>query len=162
MSRWLKCTLFTVVLLALAGCNFRPSELAMRQAITDHVATAEDYPMRYMKADNFRFRDLQKVPDDERDLWRVHAEFDFVYTADGKTIVAALREKSKAEQEKAKRRADTALEKLALAAAAALSRHGTEQRFETVKIGDKDSYAGDFTLVRNDGGGWRVDDADYQ
>lgn len=162
MARWLKSLLFSLALLSLAGCNFRPSELAMRQAITDHVATAEDYPLRFMKSENFRFRDLQKVPDDERQLWRVHAEFDFTYTADGKTIVAALREKSKAEQEKAKRRADTALEKLALAAAAALSRHGTEQRFETVKIGDKDSYAGDFTLVRNDGGGWRVDDADYQ
>lgn len=162
MSRCLKFLLFAATLLMLAGCNFRPSELAMRQAISDHVATAEDYPMRFMKADNFRFRDLQKVPDDERDLWRVHAEFDFVYTADGKTIVAALREKSKTEQEKAKRRADTALEKLALAAAAALSRHGTEQRFESVKVGDKDSYAGDFTLVRNDGGGWRIEDSDYQ
>lgn len=161
MSRWSLLPLFTAALL-LVGCNLRPGELAMRQAITDHVATAEDYPMRFMKADNFRFRDLQQVPDDERDLWRAHAEFDFVYTADGKTIVAALREKSKADQEKAKRRADTALEKLALAAAAALSRHGTEQRFETVKIGDKDSYAGDFTFVRNEGGGWRVDDADYQ
>ncbi|MFT3807827.1 hypothetical protein [Arenimonas sp.] len=161
MSRRWWLSLFALVLL-LAGCNLRPGELAMRQAITDHVATAEDYPMQFMKSDNFRFRDLQQVPDDERDLWRVHAEFDFVYTADGKTIVAALKEKSKAEQEKAKRRADTALEKLALAAAAALSRHGTEQRFETVKIGDKDSYAGDFTLVRNEGGGWRVDDADYQ
>jgi hypothetical protein len=162
--RWLlvlRLSLFTS-LLYLAGCSLRPSELAMRQAIGEYVGVAEDYPMRFLKAENFRFRDLRKLPDEERALWRVHAEFDFVYTADGGVIVAALRAQSKAEQEKAKRRANTALEKLALAAAGALARHGTEQRFESVQTGDKDSYAGDFTLVRNDGGGWRVEEADYQ
>lgn len=151
-----------VAALLLAGCTLRPSELAMRQAIGDHVAAAEDYPRAYLQAENFRFRDLQQLPDTDPPRWRVRAEFDYVYTADGATIVAALRERSKAEQEKARRRADTALEKLALAAAAALARRGSEQRFESVRVGDKDSYAGEFTLVRNDGGGWRVEDADYQ
>lgn len=154
--------LLALALLLLAGCALRPSELAMRQAIGNHVAAAEDYPMRFLKPDNFRFRDLQKLPDQEPTRWRVHAEFDFVYTADGASIVAALREQSKAEQEKAKRRANTALEKLALAAAGALARHGSEQRFESVQVGDKDSYAGDFTLVRNEGGGWQVEAADYR
>jgi hypothetical protein len=146
----------------LAGCAFRPSEAAMRQAITTHVAAAEDYPMAFMTSDNFRFRDLQRVADAEKTTYSVHADFDFVYTADGATIVAALKEKARADQDKDKRRADTVFEKLALAAAGALQRHGTEQRFESVKVGDKDSYQGEFTFVRNDDGSWRVADADHR
>lgn len=157
--RWL---LLALCLLVLAGCAFRPSETAMRQAITTHVAAAEDYPMAYMSADNFRFRDLQRLPEGDPVRYSVHADFDFTYTADGATIVAALQEKARAEQDKDKRRADTVFEKIALAAAGALQRHGTEQRFEQVKIGDKDSYQGEFTFVRNNDGSWRVENADYR
>lgn len=148
--------------LCLAGCVFRPSESSMRQAITTHVAAAEDYPMAYMTADNFRFRDLQRLPDDDQVRYSVHADFDFTYTADGATIVAALKEKARAEQDKDKRRADTVFEKIALAAAGALQRHGTEQRFEAVTVGEKDSYQGEFTFVRNNDGSWRVESADYR
>lgn len=145
----------------LPGCAFRPSHAAMEQAIATHVAAAEDYPMAYMTAGNFRFRDLQRVPDDDAVRYSVHADFDFTYTADGATIVAALQEKARAEQEKEKRRADTVFEKFALAAAGALQRHGTEQRFEAVKAGDKDSYQGEFVFLRNDDRSWRVESADY-
>ena len=157
--RWL---LLALCLLAVGGCAFRPSETAMRQAITTHVGAAEDYPMAYMSADNFHFRDLQRLPDSDQVSYSVHSEFDFTYTADGATIVATLKEKARAEQDKDKRRADTVFEKIALAAAGALQRAGTEQRFEQVKIGDKDSYQGEFTFVRNNDGSWRVENADYR
>ena len=74
----------------------------------------------------------------------------------------ALQDKARADQEKDKRRADTVFEKIALAAAGAMQRHGTEERFESVKIGDKDSYAGEFVFVRNEDRGWRVESADYR
>ncbi|KFN43889.1 hypothetical protein [Arenimonas oryziterrae] len=154
--------LLCLCMLWLSACAIRPSELSMRQAISTHVAAAEDYPMRFMKADNFRFRDLQRVPDDDRTIYSVHADFDFIYTANGPEIVAALKEDARAAQEKDKRRADTVLEKIALAATNALQSHDTEQRFESVKIGDKDSYQGDFRFVRNDDGSWRVESASYR
>ncbi|HMB57712.1 MAG TPA: hypothetical protein VKM35_10950 [Arenimonas sp.] len=160
MRRLLPILMLLVVVL-LAACTFRPSEDAMSKAITAHVGAAEAYPMQFMVAENFRFRDIKRVTDDKRTLYAAHADFDFAYTADGATIVAALKSEERATQEKEKRRADSLLEKITLAAAAALSRHGTEQRFDSVKIGDKDSYQGEFTFARNDDGSWRVESADY-
>lgn len=159
--------LIRIVLLALAAlllvaCGLRPGELAMRQAITAHVGAAENYPMRFLQADHFRFRDLQKVDGEDVATYRVHAAFDFVYTADGATIVAALKDQAQAEREKESRRDDSVLGKLARAAADALARHGTEERFASVKTGDADHYEGDFTLVRNEDGSWRVLEADYR
>lgn len=162
MRRYLLPCLLLACALLLSACAFRPSERAMRDAISNHVAAAEDYPMAYLAADNFRFRDLRQLPDDDAVRYSVHAEFDFTYTADGATIVAALQDKARADQEKDKRRADTVFEKIALAAAGALQRHGTEERFQSVKIGDKDSYAGEFVFVRNEDRGWRVESADYR
>ena len=51
-----------LALLALAGCSLRPGELAMRQAIGTYVGAAENYPMAYVEARGFQFRDLQRVP----------------------------------------------------------------------------------------------------
>lgn len=148
--------------LVLVGCSLRPGELAMRQAIGTYVGAAENYPMSYVEARSFQFRDLQRVPDADPAQYRVHAEFDFLYTADGPQIVAALKEQAEAEREKEKHRDGSVLGKLARAAAQALASHGREQRFADVKTGDRDHYAGEFTLARNHDGSWQVVAADYR
>lgn len=148
--------------LVLAGCSLGPGELAMRQAIGTYIGAAENYPMAYVEARSFQFRDLQRVPDADPDQYRVHAGFDFLYTADGPQIVAALQEQARAEREKEKHRDGSVLGKLARAAADALASHGREQRFADVKAGDRDHYEGDFTLARNHDGSWQVVAADYR
>jgi hypothetical protein len=154
----------TVLFLATlaAGCVRAPSEQARRVAIADHVLEAEDYPAQFVKADAFAFRNLQRVPDAEPVQFAVDADFDVVYTAEGKVIVDALRAEARADREKQKRRANSVVEKLTNALGNALESAQYEQRFEDVKAGDKDHYAGHFVLARNEDGSWRVVDADYR
>ena len=158
-GRWLAALLAALLLVA---CSLGPGELAMRQAIGTYVGAAENYPMAYVEARSFQFRDLQRVPDADPAQYRVHAEFDFLYTADGAQIVAALQAQAQAEREKEKHRDGSVLGKLARAAADALASHGREQRFTDVKAGDRDHYEGDFTLARNHDGSWQVVEADYR
>ena len=147
---------------ALAACTRAPGEEAQRQAIAAHVLPLEDYPPQFVKADAFAFRNLQRVPGAEPPQFAVEADFDVVYTADGAAIVAALREQSRAEREKQKRRTNNVLEKVTAVLGDALASAEYEQRFEDVRVGDKDHYSGRFVLARNEDGSWRVVSADYR
>jgi Skp family chaperone for outer membrane proteins len=149
-------------LLLLAACTRAPDEAARRFAIADHVVRTESYPEQYVAAENFAFRNLQRVPDAEPAQYAVEADFDLTWTADGKAIVAALREDARAERDKQKRRADNVLEKVTAVLGDALASAELEQRFADVKVGDSDHYAGRFVLARNEDGSWRVVDADYR
>jgi hypothetical protein len=153
--------LVALALLA-AGCTRAPPEEARRLAIADHVLAAEDYPAPFVKADAFAFRNLQRVPDAEPVQFAVDADFDVVYTADGKAIVAALRQQARADREKQRRRTNSVVEKVTAALGQVLESAEYEQRFEDVRVGDKDHYAGHFVLARNEDGSWRVVDADYR
>ena len=145
-----------------AGCTRAPSEDARRVAIATHVLDAEDYPAPYVKADAFAFRNLQRMPDAEPVQFAVDADFDIVYTAEGKVIVEALRAEARADRDKQKRRANSVVEKFTAALGQALESAQYEQRFEDVHVGDKDHYAGHFVLARNEDGSWRVMEADYR
>jgi hypothetical protein len=149
-------------LLLLAACTRPPDEAARRFAIADHVVRTEAYPEQFIAAENFTFRNLQRVPDAEPAQYAVEADFDLAYTADGEEIVAALREDARAERDKQKRRADNVLEKVTAVLGDALASAELEQRFADVKVGDKDHYTGRFVLARNEDGSWRVVDADYR
>jgi hypothetical protein len=157
-------------LLLLAGCHRAPDEAARRYAIADHVVDAEHYPLEFVAAENFAFRNLQRVPDSlprtgsgaDPLRYSVEADFDITYTADGRAIVAALREQARAERDKARHRANNVLEKAAAVLGDALAGAELEERFEDVKAGDKDHYTGHFVLARNEDGSWRVVEADYR
>jgi len=149
-------------LLLLAACHRAPDEAARRYAIADHVVDAEHYPLEFVAAENFAFRNLQRVPDSDPPRFSVEADFDIAYTADGRAIVAALREQARAERDKAKHRANNVLEKAAAVLGDALAGAELEERFEDVKAGDKDHYSGRFVLARNEDGSWRVVESDYR
>ena len=151
-----------LALALLAGCVRAPSEDARRVAVTDHVLRAEDYPAAFVKADAFAWRNLQRVPDAEPAQFAVEADFDVVYTADGKAIVAALREQARADREKQQRRTNTVVEKITAVLGDALASAESEQRFADVRVGDKDHYTGRFVLARNEDGSWRVVSSDYR
>jgi hypothetical protein len=144
----------------LAACA--PDEAARRYAIADHVVTAEDYPLEFVAAEHFAFRNLHRVPESKPTRYAVEADFDITYTADGREIVAALREQARAERGKARHRASNVLEKAAAVLGDALAGAEREERFEDVKAGDKDHYSGHFVLARNEDGSWRVVESDYR
>jgi hypothetical protein len=146
----------------LAGCVRAPDETARQQAISDHVLRAEDYPLAFVRAEKFAYRNLQRVPDADPVQFAVDADFDVTYTAAGDAIVAALREQERAERQKERRRTNTALERLASAVSDALTGASYEQRFAGVRVGDHDHYSGHFVLARNEDGSWRVVTADYR
>jgi len=149
-------------LLLLAACTRAPDEAARRYAIADHVVRTESYPEQFIAAENFTFRNLQRVPDATPAQYAVEADFDLAWTADGREVVAALREDARAERDKQKRRADNVLEKVTAVLGDALAGAELEQRFADVRVGDKDHYTGRFVLARNEDGSWRVVDADYR
>ena len=155
-AMWLACVAL------LSGCVRAPGEAARAQAIGDHVLRAEDYPLAFVRTENFAYRNLQRVPEAEPAQFAVDADFDVAYTAEGEAIVAALREQERAERQKERRRTNTALERLASAVSDALTGAGHEQRFANVHVGDKDHSAGHFVLARNEDGSWRVVEADYR
>jgi hypothetical protein len=146
----------------LAGCVSAPSEGQRKQAIADHVLRAEAYPREFVHTENFAYRNLLRVPDAEPVQFGVDADFEVVYDADGKAIVEALRAQARAEREKQQRRTDTVVEKVTAVLGDALASVEFEQRFEDVRIGDRDQYTGHFVLARNEDGSWRVVSADYR
>ena len=150
------------VAVLLAGCVRAPSEGQRKKAIADYVLQEERYPREFVHTDDFEYRNLLRVPDVEPVQFGVEADFEVVFDADGKTIVAALREQAKAERDKQRRRTDTLVEKVTTVLGDALDSAEFEQRFEDVRIGDRDAYTGKFVLARNEDGSWRVVDADYR
>jgi hypothetical protein len=150
------------LLVLLAACARAPSEAARQQAIGNHVVAAEAYPPAFVRTEAFTWRNLQRVPESTPPQFAVEADFDVTYTADGKAIVAALREQARADREKQRRRTNTVLEHVTSVLGDALASAEFEQRFEDVRIGDRDHYTGRFVLARNEDGTWRVVDADYR
>ncbi len=161
----IKFRLFAAVLLfsSLAGCGFfRPNETAMQAAISDYVLQEEDYPREYIVAENFVFSNLMKVEDSSPAAYKVQAEFDFTYNADGDVIVKTLDEKRNKEREKEKRRTNNPFDELKGAVSSAFENLRYENRFKNVRMGDQDHYSGSFTLTRNADKSWRVSDASYK
>ncbi len=161
----LKCRFAAMALLLflLAGCGLmRPGETAMQTAIGNYVLQEEDYPQEFIQPENFVFTNLVKVVDSDPAQYRVDAEFDFTYTADGDVIVQALDAKRAQEREKEKRRTNNPLEELKGAVAGALENFRYENRFKNVRTGDQDHFKGNFTLTRNADNSWRVSSASYQ
>ncbi len=156
--------LATVVLLScLSGCGLlRPDETAMKTAIGDYVLQQEEYPREFVLAENFVFSNLVKVVDSDPVQYKVDAEFDFTYKADGDVIVAALDEKRRKEREKEKRRTNNPFEEIKGAVSGAFENLRYENRFKNVRLGDQDHYSGNFTLSRNADNSWRVSDASYR
>lgn len=147
----------------LASCGFmRPSETAMQTAITDYVLQEEDYPREYVVAENYVFSNLMKVEDSSPAAYKVQAEFDFTYNADGDVIVKALEAKHDKEREKEKRRTNNPFDELKGAVSGAFENLRYENRFKNARMGDQDHYSGSFTLIRNADNSWRVSDASYQ
>ncbi len=156
--------LATVLLLScVSGCGLlRPDETAMKTAIGDYVLQQEEYPREFVLAENFVFSNLVKVVDSDPVQYKVDAEFDFTYKADGDVIVAALDEKRRKEREKEKRRTNNPFEEIKGAVSGAFENLRYENRFKNVRLGDQDHYSGNFTLSRNADNSWRVSDASYQ
>ena len=152
-----------MLLLCLPGCGLlRPDETAMKTAIGDYVLQQEEYPREFVLAENFVFSNLVKVVDSDPVQYKVDAEFDFTYKADGDVIVAALDEKRRKEREKEKRRTNNPFEEIKGAVSGAFENLRYENRFKNVRLGDQDHYSGNFTLSRNADNSWRVSDASYQ
>lgn len=161
----LKFRVFAIALslCLLAACGFlRPGETAMKTAIGDYVLQEEDYPREFIVAENFKFSNLQKIEDSDPVQYRVQAEFDFTYNADGDVIVAALDAKRVKEREKEKRRTNNPFEEIKGAVAGAFENLRYENRFKNVRMGDQDHFSGGFTLARNADNSWRVSDASYE
>ena len=157
--------LFAVALVfsCLAGCGFfQPSETAMQTAIGDYVLQEEDYPREFIVAENFVFSNLMRVENSSPAAYKVQAEFDFTYNADGDVIVEALDEKRNKEREKEKRRTNNPFDELKGAVSGAFENLRYENRYENVRKGDQDHYSGSFTLTRNADNSWRVSEASYQ
>lgn len=152
-----------LLLSCLSGCGLlRPDETAMKTAIGDYVLQQEEYPREFVLAENFVFSNLVKVLDSDPVQYKVDAEFDFTYKADGDVIVAALDEKRRKEREKEKRRTNNPFEEIKGAVSGAFENLRYENRFKNVRLGDQDHYSGNFTLSRNADNSWRVSDASYQ
>ncbi len=147
----------------LAGCGFfRPNETVMQAAISDYVLQEEDYPREYIVAENFVFTNLMKEEGSSPAAYKVQAEFDFTYNADGDVIVKTLDEKRNKEREKEKRRTNNPFDELKGAVSSAFENLRYENRFKNVRMGDQDHYSGSFTLTRNADNSWRVSDASYK
>lgn len=152
-----------VLFSSMAGCGFfRPGEPAMQAAISDYVLQEEDYPREYIVAENFVFSNLMKVEDSSPAAYKVQAEFDFTYNADGDVIVKTLDEKRNKEREKEKRRTNNPFDELKGAVSSAFENLRYENRFKNARMGDQDHYSGSFTLTRNSDNSWRVSDATYK
>lgn len=147
----------------LAACGLmRPSESAMQTAIANYVLQKEDYPQEFIQPENFVFSNLVKVVDSEPEQYRVDAEFDFTYTADGDVIVQALELKREQAREIEKRKTNNPLVELKGAVKGALETFRYESRFKNVRTGDQDHFKGSFTLTRNADNSWRVSEALYK
>jgi hypothetical protein len=152
-----------LVFSCIASCSFlRPSQTAMQAAISDYVLQEEDYPREYIIAENFVFTNLMKVEDSSPTAYKVQAQFDFTYSADGDVIVKALDAKHVKEREKEKRRTNNPFEELKGAVSGAFENLRYENRFKNVRTGDQDHFSGSFTVTRNADNSWRVSDASYQ
>lgn len=153
----------TMVLLSLAACSFmRPSETAMKTAITDYVMQEKEYPREFIQPENFVFSNLVKIVDSDPEQYQVDAEFDFTYNADGDVIVQALDQKRAQAREIEKRKTDNPMEELKGAVKGALENFRYENRFRNVRTGDQDHFVGNFTLTRNADNSWRVSDASFE
>ena len=147
----------------LASCGFlRPGETAMQTAIRDYVLQEEDYPREFIVAENFVFSNLMKVKGSSPAAYKVQAEFDFTYNADGDVIVKALEAKNNKEREKEKRRTNNPFDELKGAVSGAFENLRYENRFENIRMGDQDHFSGNFTLTRNADNSWRVSEASYR
>lgn len=162
MRRFAHAAALACLALLLAACARGPGEAAMRQAIGDHVVRAEQYPAPFVHAENFVFRNLQRVPGTDPAQFAVESDFEIAYTADGAVIVADLRARSREEREKARHRTDSVVERITSVLGDALAQAEYEQRFADVRVGDRDRYTGRFVLARNEDGSWRVETADYR
>jgi len=152
-----------LLLSCLSSCGLlRPDETAMKTAIGDYVLQQEEYPREFVLAENFVFSNLVKVVDADPVQYKVDAEFDFTYKADGDVIVAALDEKRRKEREKEKRRTNNPFREIKGAVSGAFENLRYENRFKNVRLGDQDHYSGNFTLSRNADNSWRVSDASYR
>ena len=152
-----------ILLSLLAACSvMRPSESAMQKAIAGYILQEKDYPQEFIQPENFVFSNVVKVADSEPEQYRVDAEFDFTYTADGDVIVQALDLKRDQEREIEKRKTDNPLEELKGAVKGALENFRYESRFKNVRTGDQDHFKGNFTLTRNADNSWRVSEARYE
>lgn len=162
MSRF-RLVAVAIMAASLVACGLmRPGESAMQSAIATYVLQQEDYPPEFIQPENFVFRNLVKVVDSEPEQYRVDAEFDFTYTADGDVIVQALGLKQELEREKEKRKTNNPLEELKGAVKGALDNFRYESRFKNVRTGDQDHFKGAFTLARNADNSWRVSEAIYE
>ena len=152
-----------IVLSLLAACSvMRPSESAMQKAIAGYMLQKKEYPQAFIQPENFVFSNLVKVVDSEPEQYRVDAEFDFTYTADGDVIVQALDLKREQERDQEKRRTNNPLKELKGAVEGALDNFRYESRFKNVRTGDQDHFKGIFTLSRNADNSWRVSSASYE
>ena len=148
---------------SLASCGFlRPGETAMQAAIDNYVLQEEDYPREFIVAENFVFSNLVKVENSSPAAYKVQAEFDFTYNADGDVIVKALEAKHDKEREKEKRRTNNPFDELKGAVSGAFKNLRYENLYENVRMGDQDHFSGNFTLTRNADNSWRVSDASYR
>jgi hypothetical protein len=155
--------IFALLILPLSACFLMPpNEAAMSAAINIHVIKAEDYPREFVVSENFRFQNLQKIPDSQPSKYQVEAEFDITYTEDGETIVAGLDKKNQQQREKEKRRTNSPFEEIKGAITGAVDNFRYENRFKNVRKGDQDHYQGEFILVQNADHSWRVDSASYE
>lgn len=147
----------------LAACSLmRPSESAMKTSIAAYILQKEDYPQEFIQPENFVFSTLVKVVDSEPEQYRVDAEFDFTYNADGDVIVQALDMKRAQERESEKRKSANPLEDLKGAVKGAIENFRYESRFKNIRTGDQDHFKGNFTLTRNADHSWRVSEALYE
>lgn len=151
------------VLSLLVACGvMRPSESAMQTAIASYILQEKEYPPEFIQPENFVFSNLVKVVDSQPEQYRVDAEFDFTYTADGDVIVQALDLKREQAREQEKRRNNNPLKELKGAVKGALDNFKYESRFKNVRTGDQDHFKGIFTLSRNADNSWRVSSASYE
>jgi hypothetical protein len=159
----LRSSLLLFLLVLLASCTLlNPSEKDMQTAIGDFIIPKEDYPKSFVIAENFVFSNLQKIPDSKPAQFRITAEFDITYTADGDLIVAELDKKHKQTREKEKRLTNNPFDEIKGAITGAFDNFRYESRFKNVLKGDQDHYQGDFILMRNADNSWRIDKASYQ
>jgi hypothetical protein len=156
------CLLVSLLLLLNACTLLNPSEKDMQAAIGDFVSQKEEYPKSFIVAENFVFSNLQKVPDSKPTVFRVVAEFDITYIADGDLIVAELDKKHKQAREKEKRLTNNPFDEIKGAITGAFDNFRYENRFKNVRKGDQDHYQGDFLLMRNADDSWRVEKASYE
>ena len=162
MSRF--CSAAAVIILSLlSACSvMRPSETAMQTAIASHVMQKEEYPQEFMQPENFVFSNLVKVVDSKPEQYRLEAEFDLTYIADGDVIVRTLDIKREQVREYEKRKTSNPLKELKGAVEGALENLRYETRFKNVRTGDQDHFKGSFTLTRNADNSWRVSEASYK